>query len=80
MGSFYSAPSCTPLNYVAIHVHVHLLMFVHKNCEKFLGCCIPEKMLIYLPDKLEVEVGILPFKQYSIWPPIATALSFPTML
>lgn len=28
MGSFYSAPSCTPLNYVAIHVHVHLLMYI----------------------------------------------------
>lgn len=39
-----------------------------------------EKMLSYLVDKLEVKVGILPFKQYSIWPLITTALLFPTML
>lgn len=43
MGSFDSAPSCTPLNYVAIHVHVYLLMCMHKNCGKFLGCCIPQR-------------------------------------
>ena len=35
MGSFYSAPSCTPLNYVAIHVHVYLLMCMHKIVENF---------------------------------------------